>query len=140
MRKNGLSIEQITSALTTINDEMCTPPMSADDVRRIAEGKRKIKPDTPSADDFEVETLTPEQEAEGAAARARNKVKWLAGIEKAQFCGQDAFEQLRRDKQKAENVLIGQGEYAVPTAEAITLPARSTGLFSCRMGRRSSTC
>lgn len=51
LRKLGLSVPQITRVLGTLNNEVCSPPVSDAEVRKIAKGKRRIKPDARGASD-----------------------------------------------------------------------------------------
>lgn len=48
LRKDGASVEQISSVLLAMNDKLCSPPVSVAEVRKIAKGKQRIAPDPPS--------------------------------------------------------------------------------------------
>jgi len=55
MRRQGMTVEQITAALDALNRTRCAPPLDDDEVRRIASGKARIAPEPPAAitvDDF----------------------------------------------------------------------------------------
>jgi hypothetical protein len=81
-----------------------------------------------SLEGFEVlPDLTPEEEAEQAAIRARNQLKAErianAAIERAKFKDPSAMEKARREYQKEENERIGQGDDTIPAAEVVSLEA-----------------
>lgn len=93
--------------------------------RTTEEFKREIGYDLAG---FEVlPDLTPEEEAEQSAIRARNQLKaerlTLAAIERAKFKDPTALEKARREYQKDENERIGQGDETIPAAEVVSLEA-----------------
>src|SRR5690606_6897230 len=46
LRRDGATPEQILPMLRAINDTMCDPPLSDDEVAAIARGKAQVQPET----------------------------------------------------------------------------------------------
>ncbi len=81
-----------------------------------------------SLEGFEIlPDLTPEEEANEAAIRARNQLKaerlTNAAIERAKYKDPTALEKARREYQREENERIGQGDDTIPAAEIVSLEA-----------------